>query len=87
MDNLSIDLNDRSKTLPIRPRAGDTILLADDRKLKVDVLQRRYNCRRSTAEERMYGCFWVIADDNEEYVVTIDVSGRYERTFRPCSNS
>jgi hypothetical protein len=72
---------------PIRPRAGDTILLDDGRELIVDKLERRYNCRRSTTEERRYGCFWVYGADDEEYVVTADVSGLRERTFRPCSNS
>ena len=70
----------------IRPRVGDDILLTDGQQLKVDRLQRRYHCRHSTAEERRYGCFWVIADNDEEYVITADVSGLYSRTFRPCSN-
>jgi hypothetical protein len=47
---------------------------------------RPYVCA-ATADERRYGCYWVIGDDDEEYVVTAEVSGRYTRTFRPCSGS
>lgn len=65
---------------------GDTILLDDGREIALLAVVRKYDCATPTEDERRYGCYWVVGADDEEYVVTADVSGLRSRTFRPCSN-
>jgi hypothetical protein len=73
----------------IRPRSGknDLILLADGRTIGLQTCVRSFTCLVATAEERRYGCWLVVGADGEEYIVSAEVSGRYSRTFRPCSGS
>ena len=71
----------------IQPKSGrgDTILLPDGSEVELRTVIRKYNCSIATDEERRYGCYWVVGVDGEEYVVTADVSGLRNRTFRVCS--
>lgn len=73
----------------IMPKSGrgDTILLEGGRAIELRTVLRKYNCTSTTPDEARHGCYWVVGDDGEEYVVTAEVSGRYSRTFIPCSNS
>jgi hypothetical protein len=68
------------------PTPGDAIALTDGRTVGVRVCNRKFACARTTPDERRYGCYWVVGDDDEEYVVTADVSGLRSRTFVVCSN-
>ena len=71
----------------IRPFGGrnDLILRADGTSVVVAACVRQFACTRSTADERRYGCWLVVGADDEEYIVSADVSGLRSRTFRPCS--
>lgn len=65
--------------------SGDSIRLADGRTIGLRSVNRKYDCRYATDDERRYGCYLVCGDDGGEYVVSADVSGLRSRTFRPCS--
>lgn len=82
-------MSSQRTTERILPKSGrgDTILLDDGREIELHTVIRKYNCTTTTEEERRYGCYWVVGADDEEYIVTADVSGLRSRTFRPCSNS
>jgi hypothetical protein len=67
-----------------RPRIGDTVI-AWNGESRVRSVVRRFACIAATDDERRYGCWLVVDSAGEEHVVTADVSGRYSRTFRPCS--
>jgi hypothetical protein len=66
----------------IPPRLGDRIILADH-ETTVTYINRRFTCTRTTLDERLRGCYWVVGADEEEYVVTATEG----RRFVPCSNS
>lgn len=82
-------MSNQRTTERILPKSGrgDTILLDDGRAIELRTVIRKYNCSAASDDERRYGCYWVVGDDDNEYVVTADVSGRYSRTFKTCSNS
>ena len=74
------------------PTARDTIAFDDGKTVPIIICVRRFACARKTADETRYGCYLVLGEKidgegEEEYIVTADVSGRYSRTFRPCSNA
>lgn len=85
-----------SATHPIPPRRGDTLLphgraAGDMAGWRVERLVRPFACAQRTPDETRHGCWWVTARDRdgqeEEFVVTADVSGLTTRTFVGCSGS
>lgn len=76
------------KSMPdgrLLPTPGDAIALDVGRLVAVKTSIRKYACSTASADERRHGCYWVVGGDDEEYVVTADVSGLRSQAFRICS--